>query len=96
MRGGLDLIINIRNRLVSFPEVLNPRTKNKSFSILITYSSYTKKLRRINMNTATATQIKQVENSLEVLNQFGIELDLEDILVEEFERGLANDLDNPF
>ncbi len=47
------------------------------------------------MNTATATQIKTLENSLEVLNQFGIELDLDIILVEEFELGLANDLDNP-
>ena len=47
------------------------------------------------MNTATVTQIKTVENSLEVLNQFGIELDLDMILVEEFEQGLANDLDNP-
>ena len=47
------------------------------------------------MNTATANQIKTLENSLEVLNQFGIELDLDIILVEEFELGLANDLDNP-
>ena len=47
------------------------------------------------MNTATATQIKTVENTLEILNQFGIELDLDIILVEEFELGLANDLDNP-
>ncbi|AFZ34535.1 hypothetical protein Sta7437_0953 [Stanieria cyanosphaera PCC 7437] len=48
------------------------------------------------MNTAIATQIKPIENSLEVLNQFGIELDLDGILITEFEQGLANDLDNPF
>ena len=47
------------------------------------------------MNTATATPIKTVENSLEVLNQFGIELDLDIILAEEFELGFPNDLDNP-
>ena len=47
------------------------------------------------MNNTTVTQIKQVENSLEVLNQFGVELDLDIILGEEFELGLANDLDNP-
>jgi hypothetical protein len=33
------------------------------------------------MNIATATQIKYVENSLEILNQFAIELELETILV---------------
>ncbi len=48
------------------------------------------------MNTATATQINTVENSLEIVNQFGIELDLDIILDEEFELGLANDLDNPY
>jgi hypothetical protein len=47
------------------------------------------------MNTTTITQIKPIE-SLEVLNQFGIELDLDMILAEEFELGLPNDLDNPF
>ena len=47
------------------------------------------------MNIATATEIKHFENSLEVLNHFGIELDLDIILVKEFEQGLANDLDNP-
>ncbi len=46
------------------------------------------------MNTATATQIKTVDNSLEVLNQFGIELDLEIILVEELEQGLSSDISN--
>lgn len=45
------------------------------------------------MNTATATQI---ENSVEVLELVAIELDLETILTEEFELGLANDLDNPY
>ncbi|MEM7594275.1 MAG: hypothetical protein AAF383_22655 [Cyanobacteria bacterium P01_A01_bin.83] len=45
------------------------------------------------MNTTT-TAIKLVENSLEVLNQFGIELDLETILVEEFEQGLSSDISN--
>lgn len=44
------------------------------------------------MNTATATQIKTVENILEVLNQFGIELDLNIILDEEFELGLSSDI----
>lgn len=44
------------------------------------------------MNTATVTQI---DTSVEVLNQFAIELDLDTILAEEFELGLANDLDNP-
>ena len=47
------------------------------------------------MNMTTATKIKHVKNSLEVLNQFGIELDLDIILIQEFELGLANDLDNP-
>ena len=46
------------------------------------------------MNTATATQIKTVENSLEVVNQFGIELDLNIILEEEFELGLSSDMSN--
>lgn len=46
------------------------------------------------MNTATATQIKTVENTLEVLNQFGIELDLDIILIEEFELGLSSDISN--
>ncbi|MEM7557073.1 MAG: hypothetical protein AAF378_23885 [Cyanobacteria bacterium P01_A01_bin.84] len=45
------------------------------------------------MNTTT-TAIKLVETSLEVLNQFGIELNLETILAEEFEQGLANDISN--
>jgi hypothetical protein len=44
------------------------------------------------MKIATATQIKHVENSLEVLNQFAIEIDLETILVEELEPGLLSDV----
>lgn len=44
------------------------------------------------MNTATATQIKTVENTLEVINQFGIELDLDIILDEELELGLSSDI----
>jgi hypothetical protein len=46
------------------------------------------------MNTATVTQIKPVDNSLEILNEFGIEIDLETILVEEYELGLASDISN--
>jgi hypothetical protein len=46
------------------------------------------------MNTTTVTQIKPIENSLEILNQFGIELDLDIILVEEFELGLSSDIGN--
>jgi hypothetical protein len=52
------------------------------------------KLRRNNMKIATATQIKHVENSLELLNEFCIEIDLENILVEEHKHGLLNDLNN--
>ena len=48
------------------------------------------------MNTETATQIKSVANSLELLNQFGIEIDLVTILQEEFERGLSSDISNGF
>ncbi len=46
------------------------------------------------MNTATVSNIKQVDDSLEVLNQFGIELDLSSILTEEFGQGLASDISN--
>jgi hypothetical protein len=52
------------------------------------------KLKKNNMKIATATQIKHVENSLEVLNQFGIEIDLETILVEELEPGLLSDINS--
>lgn len=41
------------------------------------------------MNTATLTQV-------EALELVAIELDLDAILTEEFELGLANDLDNPY
>ena len=46
------------------------------------------------MKMATVTQIKYVENSLEVLNQVGIEIDLESILVVEFEQGFSSDISN--
>ena len=46
------------------------------------------------MKMATVTQIKYVKNSLEVLNQFGIEIDLESILVAEFEQGFPSDISN--
>lgn len=46
------------------------------------------------MTIATVTEIKHVENSLEVLNEFGIEIDLDGILVEEFEQGLSSDISN--
>ncbi|WP_319421749.1 hypothetical protein [Pleurocapsa sp. FMAR1] len=46
------------------------------------------------MKTATATQIKHVENTLEVLNQFGIEIELDNILAKELERGLSSDISN--
>lgn len=46
------------------------------------------------MNSATATKINQVVNTLTVLHQFGTEIDLESILVEEFEQGLASDISN--
>ena len=44
------------------------------------------------MNTATI-EINYVENSLD-LNQFAIELDLDCILAQEFEAGLASDIVN--
>lgn len=40
----------------------------------------------------TATEIKHVENSFEVLN--AIEVDLEGILIEEYAQGLPNDTDS--
>lgn len=45
---------------------------------------------------STITEIKPVETNLEVLNQFGIELDLELILFEEFEKELSSDISNGF
>ena len=47
------------------------------------------------MNTATI-EIKHVENSLEILNQFATELNLDSILAQEFEAGLASDISNVF
>ena len=44
------------------------------------------------MNTATVTQIESVENILETLENAGVELDLDNILVREFERGLSSDI----
>ena len=46
------------------------------------------------MKNATMTEIKHVENSFEVLNEFEIEISLDGILVKEFERGLLSDLGN--
>ncbi|ELS04801.1 hypothetical protein Xen7305DRAFT_00045370 [Xenococcus sp. PCC 7305] len=46
------------------------------------------------MNIATTNQINQVKNSLELLEQFGIEIDLESILEEELEQGLPSDISN--
>lgn len=45
------------------------------------------------MNIATL-EIKYVENSLEAVNEFGTELNLDSILLEEFEAGLASDISN--
>ena len=44
----------------------------------------------------TATEIKHVENSFEELNEFGIDVNLDDILIEEFEQGLPIDISCPF
>lgn len=46
------------------------------------------------MKNATMTEIKHVENSFEVLNELVVEIDLDGILVEEFDRGLPSDIDN--
>ena len=43
----------------------------------------------------TTTEIKPVETTLEVLTQYGIELDLDTVLEEEIFQGLANDISNP-
>ena len=45
------------------------------------------------MNT-TITEIKPVINTLEVLNEFGIELNLDIILAEEFKAELSSDINN--
>lgn len=46
------------------------------------------------MKIATATHIKQVENTPEILNEFVIEIDLENILLEELEIGLSSDINS--
>lgn len=46
------------------------------------------------MSIAITTEIKHFENSLEILNELGIEVDLELILIEEFEKELASDINN--
>ena len=48
------------------------------------------------MMNATITEIKYVENSLELLNEFGIEIGLDSILVEEFEQGLKSDVTSAY
>jgi hypothetical protein len=40
----------------------------------------------------TATEIKHVENSFEILNEFGIEIELEDVLFAEFKQKLTGDI----
>ena len=47
------------------------------------------------MSIATI-EIKYVETSLEILNEFGIELNLDAVLTEEFNAGLASDLNNAY
>lgn len=46
------------------------------------------------MNIATTNPINQIKNSLELLDQLGIEIDLESILTEELEQGLPSDISN--
>ena len=48
------------------------------------------------MKNTTITEIKHFENSFEVLNEFEIEISLDEILIEEFEQGLTNDLNSNF
>lgn len=45
------------------------------------------------MSVATV-EIKYLENSLEMLNQFGTELNLDNVLAEEFKAGVASDVNN--
>lgn len=47
------------------------------------------------MSVATV-EIKYLENSLEMLNRFGTELNLDHVLTEEFESGIASDVNNLF
>jgi hypothetical protein len=44
------------------------------------------------ITTVTATEIKHVEKSFEILNEFGIEIDLNSILVREYEQELASEI----
>lgn len=46
------------------------------------------------MKNVTMTEIKHVDNSLEALNELGIKIDLDGILVNEFEQRLPNDINN--
>ncbi|MGB5631241.1 MAG: hypothetical protein WBM44_11555 [Waterburya sp.] len=41
-----------------------------------------------------STEIKQLENSLEIFSESGREIDLEQILVHELNQGLVNDICN--
>ncbi|MGF1479658.1 MAG: hypothetical protein ACFB4I_09220 [Cyanophyceae cyanobacterium] len=40
----------------------------------------------------TATEIKHVENSFEVLNELELKIELADILIEEFKQDLTSDI----
>ena len=44
------------------------------------------------INTVTATEIKHVENSFEVLNEFGSKIDLNSILVREYRQELSSEI----
>lgn len=44
----------------------------------------------------TITEIKPVETSFDILTKLGIELDLNEVLTEEFEAGLASDITNAY
>ncbi len=46
------------------------------------------------MRNATITEIKHAENSLETSYEFGIEINLEQILAVEFNEGLSSDINN--
>ena len=42
----------------------------------------------------TTTEIKHIDNSLEVLEEFAVEMDLDLILAQEFDSGLPSDINN--
>lgn len=46
------------------------------------------------MKNLTITEIKHVENSLELFNEFKVEIGLDGILVKEFEQGMPSDIVN--